>query len=88
MASKLFLNGDNEPVWLNDPADVVLATVEQGAANGRFVRLDMAPFVRGGGTRPAYFDPDCVSAILPMHPAEYEALLDHPPDWLGDGDES
>jgi hypothetical protein len=89
MPCKLFLAGDSEPVWLDDPADVVLMRMSEAVleADGHelvFVRLNMAPVVDGGQRRPAYIKPSQVQAVLPFHDGEYEHALDDPPDWAGE----
>jgi len=83
MPSKLYLRGDSDALWLTLAADAVLSIIEdaRAAGTGRFVRLDMAPFVRGEAARPAYFDFDVVSAILPVDPREWEDMLEDPPEW-------
>lgn len=83
MPSKVYLRGDNDPMWLAAPADAVLTAVEAALQDGTpFLRLDMTPILLGEASRPAYFDPRAVSAILPMDPREYEHVMEDPPDWL------
>ena len=83
MPCKIFLAGDSDPIWLEDSADVVLSTVETAIAEGvSFVRLDQVPHTRQDASRPAYFKPGAVNAILPVPPAEYDHLLDDPPPWM------
>ena len=83
MPSKLYLHGDSDAVWLADPADRVLDAVETALQQGtQFLRLDMPPFAHQDARRPAYFKPSAVSAVLPVHPDEWQYALDNPPDWL------
>lgn len=84
MHSKIFLKGDSDPLYVNDPPDVVLETLGSfpEAIGTDFVRIEMAPYTRDEPTRPAYIVPSRVAAVLPVHPREWEWLQDHPPEWL------
>jgi hypothetical protein len=90
---KIFLKGDPEPLYANDPPDVVVdqladrtpsngSSVVTWSEQSRFVRLELAPYTRGDHTRACYLDPDGVAAILPVHPQEWEHLMDSTPSWL------
>jgi hypothetical protein len=83
MPCKLFLRGDPEAIYCNDPADVVLHRIE-AAPESRFIQIALTPYAHGDTPRTAYVSPGDVSAILPMHPLELEAELDDPPDWYRD----
>jgi hypothetical protein len=83
MASKVFLLGDEDAIWLAAAADVVLDAIEAGRASGAaFIRLTMVSAARDEAGRPAYFDPQRVSAILPVDARELDYARDNPPDWL------
>lgn len=84
MPSRLFLRGDSDGLWLLPAADEALTAVERALSEGTaFVRLDMLPEARHEPSRPAYFAPSAVSAILPLDPRAYEHYLDNDvPEWL------
>lgn len=84
MPSKIFLKGDSDPLYVNDPPDMVLMTLDglNDAEGERFVRIEMAPYARDEPTRPAYIDPTQVAAVLPVDPREWEYIMDNLPEWI------
>jgi hypothetical protein len=81
MPCKIYLRGDEDAIFCNEAADAVVQRIED-AEGRRFVQVALTPYGRGDAARTAYVTPGDVSAVLPMHPQEYEAGLDDPPDWL------
>ena len=84
MPSRLFLRGDSDALWLAAAADEALSIIEHALEeHAPFVRLDMLPEARDEPSRPAYFAPTAVSAVLPLDPRAYEDYLDNSvPEWL------
>ncbi len=80
MPCKIYLRADPDAIFCNDPADVVLRRIEEGAGR-RFVQVLLVPHGREDVPRTGYISPADVTAIVPMDPRELEAALDDPPDW-------
>lgn len=80
MPCKIYLRGDEDAIYSNDPADVIADRVES-ASDRRFVTVELTPYAHGEGTRTAYICPTDVVAILPMDPRELLHDLDQPPEW-------
>lgn len=81
MPSKLFLRGDSEELWINEPADMLVQMLVE-ARKGAFVRLEQVPYRPDEPSRPAYVDSAAVMAVVPLDPRELEASYADLPDWL------
>jgi hypothetical protein len=73
------MRGDPEAIMSNDSADVVMRRIEE--AGDGFITIAGVPFARDDEPRTGYVRASEVAAVLPMHPRQYEADLDDPPDW-------
>lgn len=83
MPSKIFIRADEEPVWCDDPADVVIERIEQ-ADRGAFIQVALISYGPADPSRTAYVRADDVTAVLPIGRLEMEAALDEPPEWYHD----
>ncbi len=81
MPCKVFLRADSEPIWCQDPADVVVQRIEDAGDGTRFVQVQLTPNAHGDAPLTAYICPIDVSAILPIHPKELSVELENPPEW-------
>lgn len=81
MPCKIYLRADEDAIYCNEAADAVVHRVED-AGDQRFIQVLLTPYGRGDAPRTAYVTPADVSAVLPIHPQEYEASLDDPPEWF------
>jgi hypothetical protein len=75
----IYLRGDSEAIISNDAADTVLQRVEE--ADGGFITVTVVPLAHDDDVRTGYVRASDVAAVLPVHPRQYEAELDDPPDW-------
>ncbi len=82
MPCKVFLRADSEPIWCQEPADLVVQKIEEAGADTRFVQAQLTPNGPGDTPLSAYICPADVSAILPIHPREMAAELENPPEWF------
>lgn len=81
--SKLFLKGDVEEFWIQQPADTIVEAVSYARIDGPpFIRFDQVPYLPGEAAKPVYIDPQEVAAVLPLDDREYEYGLEERPDWL------
>ena len=76
----IYLRGDADAIVCNEPADVVLHRIE-GATAGDFIQVALAPLAHDDDPRTGYVFASEVVAVLPMHPRQFNAELDDPPDW-------
>ena len=77
----IYLRGDEDPINCNEPADLVLQRIED-AAPGAFIHIAAPQYARDDEPqRTGYVLASGIVAVLPMHPHEFEAILDDPPDW-------
>jgi hypothetical protein len=75
----IYLRSDSDWIMSNDSADMVMRSLEE--AGDRFIAIATMPLGRGDEPRTAYVRASEIAAVLPMHPRQYEAELDDPPDW-------
>lgn len=76
----IYTRGDSEAIVSNEAADVVLHRVE-AADKGAFIQVALAPLAHDDEPRTGFVCASDVSAVLPMHPRQFEQELDDPPDW-------
>lgn len=76
----VYIRGDEEAITCNEPADVVLERIERADA-GAFIHVVMAPLARDDEPRTGYVMAGEIVAVLPIHPRQFDAELDNPPDW-------
>ncbi|MFL5893991.1 MAG: hypothetical protein ACJ76Z_02615 [Thermoleophilaceae bacterium] len=75
----IYLRGDPNAVMTADAADTVLTRIEE--AGDGFITVSAMPYAHDDDRRTGYVRAADIAAIVPMHPREYEAELDDPPDW-------
>jgi hypothetical protein len=76
----IYLRGDGpDAITCNDSADVVMQRIEE--AEGGFITIGVMPIAHDDEVRTGYLWATDINAVLPMHPRQYEAELDDPPDW-------
>ncbi|MDP9378139.1 MAG: hypothetical protein M3P40_11320 [Actinomycetota bacterium] len=83
MPCKIYLRADEDAIYCNDAPDVVVRRIEE-AGEQRFIQVSLTPFGHEDAARTAYVSPIDVTAVLPLHPREFDAMLDDPPDWFTD----
>lgn len=77
----IYLRHDgDDAIICNEAADVVLQRVEDASVDA-FVHIVLVPIAHGDEPRTGYIRASEVVAVLPVHPKQYEAELDEPPDW-------
>jgi hypothetical protein len=77
----IYLRGDEDPIVCNEPADAVLKRIEQSAPDA-FIHIVTAQLARDDEPQQTgYVLASGIVAVLPMHPRQFEAQLDDPPDW-------
>jgi hypothetical protein len=79
MPSWIYLRGDPNAVLSNDSPDVIVRRIEE--AGDGFITFAGMPYARDDEPRSGYVRAADIAAVLAMHPREYEADLDDPPDW-------
>jgi hypothetical protein len=75
----IYMRGDPDPIMSNDSPDVVMRRIEE--ADDGFITIAGMPYGRDDEPRTGYVRATDVTAVLAMHPRQYEADLDDPPDW-------
>ncbi|PTL58732.1 hypothetical protein [Paraconexibacter algicola] len=83
MPSKVYIRADEDAIWCDDPADVVVKRVEQAGAED-FVQVTLISYGPADPHRTAYVRAGDVTAVLPIGRLEMEAVLEDPPDWYHD----
>jgi hypothetical protein len=71
---------DEDAIYCNEPADVVVGRIE-ASDEARFIQVTLAPYGKADPPRTAYVSPGEVTAVLPTHQLELEAMVEDPPDW-------
>ncbi len=75
----IYLRGDEDAITCNDSADAVMQRIE--GSDGGFITIAVMPLAHDDEPRTGYVWAGDINAVLPMHPRQYEAELDDPPDW-------
>jgi hypothetical protein len=75
----IYLRGDPDAIMSNDAADEVLKRIEQVGEG--FITVAGMQYAHDDEPRSGYIRASDISAVLAMHPRQYEADLDEPPDW-------
>ena len=83
MPCLIHLRADASPVYSNEAADVILKRVESEDTS-EFIHVLTQPFAHDDEPRTCYVRAAEIVAIIPMHPRDYEASLDDPPDWYAE----
>jgi len=73
------MRGDPDAIMSNDSPDMIMRRIEE--AGDGFITIATIPFARDDESRTAYVRGSEIAAVLPLHPRQYEADLDDPPDW-------
>ena len=69
-----------------DSAADVSFLLNAPAGKDGFITVKSMPYAHDDEARTGYVRGTEVAAVIPMHPREYEAELDDPPDWYTRGD--
>ena len=77
----IYLRGDPDAVMSNDAADAVLKRIEEAGDGDRFITVAGVQYGHDDEPRSGYIRASAIAAVLPMHPRQFEAELDDPPDW-------
>jgi hypothetical protein len=83
MPAWIYLRGDEDAIGINDSVDEVMRRIDE-AGNG-FVSATGMPYAHGDEARTIYVRASDIVAVFPMHPRQYEDVLDDPPDWYTQG---
>jgi hypothetical protein len=79
MPSWIYLRGDEDAIGSTDSADEVMRRVDESGDG--FITLSGLPHAHDDEPRTLYVRASEVVAVFPMHPRQYEDVLDEPPDW-------
>jgi hypothetical protein len=75
----IYLRGDPDAIMSNDSADVIMQRLDD--AGDGFITFAGMPYAHDDEPRTGYVRATDISVVLAMHPRQYEADLDEPPDW-------
>ena len=73
------MRGEAEAIMSNESPDAVMQRIDE--MGDGFIAIAVVPLARDDQARTAYVRASDITAVLPLHPRQYEAELDEPPDW-------
>jgi hypothetical protein len=73
------LRGEVNAIMSNDSPDEVMRRID--AAGDAFITVAGIPMAHDDESRTLYVRASDITSVMPIHPREYEAELDDPPDW-------
>ena len=79
MPSWIYLRGDPDAIMSAEAADEVLTRIQE--AGDGFITVAGMQYAHGDESRSCYIRASDIAAVVAMHPRQYEAELDDPPDW-------
>ena len=81
MPCLIYMRGDPDAIVSTDSPDVILQRIEKAEAPDAFIAFSGMPYAHDDEPRRGYIRASDIAAVLAMHPRQYEADLDDPPDW-------
>ena len=73
------MRGEFEAIMSNDSPDLVMRRIDE--AGDGFITVTGIPMAHDDEARTLYVRASDIVAVMPIHPLQYEAELDDPPDW-------
>jgi hypothetical protein len=80
----IYLRGDENAIMCEDSAEAIIRRLEEVETADAFITFAAMRYAHDDDARAGYVRALEVQSVLSMHPREYEADLDDPPDWYSE----